>query len=168
MTNMKKEILAIIADFINLHPTTIKNYLPFIKDSVLMIFKKDMNPLIKEESLKVLNQIIRIYSREILDSTINCHDLTQLLLNEIKFLRPTASVAGRIWSLLGNLSEKFEEKMKTFQVEIQEVMFDTLKTQMADLDKPQIKTIVGCLQGFNSCLGYNKLKDPSLQELFIL
>ena len=121
--SMKKEILQIMIEFISLHHKTLKNYLPDIKNSALMIFKKDRSPTIKENCLKLLNLIIRVYDAEVLEKMIDCQSMTNMFLDEIKFLRPKATVKGRIWSVLGSLTEKFPEKMTDFQVEIQDVMF---------------------------------------------
>ena len=49
-------------------------------------------------------------------------------------------------------------------MEIQDVMYHTLETQMIKVDRPEISAIVGILQGFNSCLYYNRLTDEQIQN----
>ena len=45
-----------------------------------------------------------------------------ILLDEIKKKKPTAMVRGRIWEIIGLLSEKYHEKLKDFRVEVQDVL----------------------------------------------
>jgi hypothetical protein len=60
------------------------------------------------------------------------------LLDEIKLRKPSASVKGAIWNLVGLLHEKYG--LDNFRVESQDVMYIQLMEQMK-AEKPEIKAI---------------------------
>lgn len=65
-------------------------------------------------------------------------DLMIILLDEIKLRRPSASVKGAIWNLVGLLHEKYG--LDDYRVESQDVQFISLMEQMKS-EKPEIKAI---------------------------
>ena len=69
------------------------------------------------------------------------------LLDEIKLRRPSASVKGAIWNLIGILHSKYDNVINEFLVESQDVMFINLDEQIRTV-KPEIKAIVGLFKGF--------------------
>jgi hypothetical protein len=54
-------------------------------------------------------------------------DLTKKLLDEIKLRRPSASVKGTIWNLIGILHKKFGAELKEFLVESQDQMYQEMR-----------------------------------------
>lgn len=74
-----------------------------------MSFRGDTNSLVKESSLQLLIKVIESYehtSKDI-DNIIKPRDLMIMLLDEIKLRKPSASVKGAIWTLVGLLHEKY-------------------------------------------------------------
>lgn len=69
------------------------------------------------------------------------------LLDEIKLRRPSASVKGTIWHMVGLLHSKYEQAVSEHLVESQDVMFQMLEENIRT-DKPEIKAIIGMLKGF--------------------
>ena len=61
-----------------------------------------------------------------------------MMLDEIKLRRPSASVKGAIWTLVGLLHERYG--LDGFRIESQDVMFHQLVEQM-NSEKPEIKAI---------------------------
>ena len=75
------------------------------------------------------------------------------LLNQIKFKKPTASVKGAIWSLVGLIHKKFEGQVRDFLVESQDQMLIELKQQfMKTGQSPEFKTMIGILKGLTLSL----------------
>jgi hypothetical protein len=72
-------------------------------------------------------------------------DLMIILLDEIKLRRPSASVKGAIWNLVGLLHERYG--LDDYRVESQDVQFISLMEQMKS-EKPEIKAIQGIMKGF--------------------
>ena len=73
--------------------------------------------------------------------------LITTLLDEIKLRRPSASVKGTIWHLVGILHAKYEASVSEHLVESQDVMFQMLEETITST-KPEIKAIIGMLKGF--------------------
>lgn len=115
-------------------------YLQSIRDTCLLSFRSDPNSLVKESSLQLLIKIIETFeqSKQDIDKIIRPRDLMVMMLDEIKLRRPSASVKGAIWTLVGLLHERYG--LDEFRVESQDVMFIELRNQMSS-EKPEIKAI---------------------------
>jgi hypothetical protein len=113
-----------------------------------MSFRSDQNSLVKESALQLLIKVIEQFekpsSNEIV-SIVKPRDLLIIMLDEIKLRRPSASVKGAIWTMVGLLHEKYG--LNDFRIESQDVMFIQLQEQMK-ADKPEIKAIQGMMKGF--------------------
>lgn len=81
-----------------------------------------------------------------MEPVIQVNNLAQMMLDEIKHLKPTPSIKGKIWQILGELVKRFPAKTKPFLFEIQEVSFYSLKGMMENTQKVEIKTLKGLLQ----------------------
>ena len=92
-------------------------------------------------------------------------ELLPLLLDEIKLKRPSASVKGTIWTMVGQLHSKYAEETDEFAEESQDVMFSLLKEQMTS-KKPELKHIQGLFKGLSNCLENCKLEPDQLKGLF--
>lgn len=146
ITNLRKEVLDIICDYIQIAKYHLINYLAFIRDSTLAIFKKDGSLVVKEASLKIIVKLLQSFEPEVLAPVIQVDALAHMMLDEIKFLKPKPSVRGRIWQILGELIRKFPENMKDLIFEIQEVSFFSIKTMMETAEGVELKTLKGLLQ----------------------
>jgi hypothetical protein len=146
ITNLRKEVLDIVCDYIQVARNYLINYLGYIRDQSLMIFKKDISQVVKEAALKIVVKILQSYDRPILEPVIQVEGLAQLLLDQIKLFKPTPSIKGRIWQIEGELVKRFPEKMEPFRFEIQEVSFYSLKKMMETGEGVEIKTLRGLLQ----------------------
>ena len=80
-----------------------------------------------------------------LETIVRPKDLMTMMLDEIKLRKPSASVKGAIWNMVGLLHERFG--LDEYRVESQDVMFIQLCEQMKS-DKPEIKAIQGMMKGF--------------------
>ena len=97
-----------------------------------------------------------------IEAAVKPKDLLILMLDEIKLRRPSASVKGAIWNLVGLLHEKYG--LDDFRVESQDVMFISLMDQMKS-EKPEIKAIQGIMKGFvHSLTGDNIAEACTLDE----
>jgi hypothetical protein len=76
---------------------------------------------VRESSLKLLLFIIENYNHTEIESIIKPTVLISMMLDEIKLKRPSASVKGTIWTMVGVLHEKYV--LEEFRVESQDVMF---------------------------------------------
>ena len=145
-SNLRKEILEIIGDYLQVARGYLINYLVFIKDSSLAIFKKDISQNVKESALKIVVRILQSYDASILDPIIQADTLRDILIQEVTKLKPSPSVKGRIWQILGELIRKFYAKMIPNIFEIQELSFYEIKKMMEDGKNVEIKTLKGLLQ----------------------
>lgn len=96
-------------------------YLGQIKDTCLLSFRSDGNSLVKESSLSLVVKIIETFNSREIEPLIKPKDMMIMLLDEIKLRRPSASVKGTIWTLVGLLHDKYG--LDEFRVESQDVMF---------------------------------------------
>ncbi len=101
--------------------------------------------MVKEASLQLLIKLIESFPAKEIETIVKPKDLLIILLDEIKLRRPSASVKGAIWNLVGLLHEKYG--LDEFRVESQDVQFISLIEQMKS-DKPEIKAIQGIMKGF--------------------
>ena len=163
-TNLRKEILEIISDYMQVCRYSLINYLEFIKNSSLTIYKTDYSMVVKESALKIIVKMLQSYDATILDSVIQCNRLSQILLDEIKLIKPSASVKGRIWQILGELIRKFPEQMLLLIVEIQEVSFYGVKSMMEDGKNVELKTLTGLLQLTRAILDNDKAAYPETER----
>lgn len=152
IVNLRKEVMDIICDYIQVAKIYLINYLPFIRDSTLSIFKKDNSIVVKEAALQIIVKILQAYEPNILEPVIETSSLTYTMLDEIKFLKPKPSVRGRIWQILGELVKRFPHRMEGFLNEIQEVSYHELQNQMEGKVTVELKTIRGLLQLTRSML----------------
>lgn len=156
MASVKKKLYELLVDFLKLRPREMSGYLAQLKDTCLLSFRSDQNSLVKEASLQLLIRLIEIFestSKEI-EGIVRPKDLMILMLDEIKLRKPSASVKGAIWNLVGLLHERYP-CLDEFRVESQDVMFIQLMEQMKS-EKPEIKAIQGIMKGFvHSLMGDN-------------
>lgn len=78
----------------------------------------------KESALQMLIKVIENFEKpgsNDIESIIRPKDLLIMMLDEIKLRRPSASVKGAIWTLVGLLHEKYG--LSDFRIESQDVMF---------------------------------------------
>lgn len=172
LSSVKKKLYELLVDFLKLRPREVSGYLPAIRDTCLLSFRSDHNSLVKEASVQLLIKLIETFEstqREI-EGVIKPRDLMVMLLDEIKLRRPSASVKGAIWNLVGLLHERYG--IDEFRMESQDVMFIQLMEQMK-ADKPEIKAIQGIMKGFvHSLTGEAAeactLDEDQLEGLFVL
>lgn len=135
---MKKKLYELLVDFLKLRPREISGYLQQIKDTCLLSFRSDQNSLVKEASLQLLIKLVESFPAKEIEGTVKPKDLMIILLDEIKLRRPSASVKGAIWNLVGLLHERYG--LDDYRVESQDVQFISLMEQMKS-EKPEIKAI---------------------------
>lgn len=152
VVNLRKDVLDIICDYLQVAKIYIVNYLPFIRDSTLSIFKKDTSIVVKEAALQIIVKILQSYETNILEPVMEVGSLSHMMLDEIKFMKPKPSVRGRIWQILGELIKRFPHRMEALLNEIQEVSYDELQKQMENKVTVELKTIKGLLQLTRSML----------------
>lgn len=146
LVNLRKDVLETICDYLIVAQNYLINYLGFIRNSVLTVFKQDSSIQVRESALKIIVKIIQNYEPTILEPIIQTESLSNMLLDEIKHLKPAAGIKGKIWQILGELARIFPQKMSAYLLEIQEVSFYSLKGMMENTQKVEIKTIKGILQ----------------------
>ena len=74
----------------------------------MVSFVGDPNSLVKEASLQVLIRIIESFNSEEIEPTIKPVKLIETLLDEIRLRRPSATVKGAIWTLIGLLFKAYD------------------------------------------------------------
>ena len=148
---VKKRIYELIVDYIKLRKQEASHYLQPIKDTCMVSFVGDPNSLVKEASLQVLIKIIESFNAEEIEPTIAPARLVDTLLNEIKLRRPSATVKGAIWTLIGLLHKEYERQTADFQQTSQRVLYMSLDEHVKQ-DQPQLKAIIGMLKGFQFSL----------------
>ena len=74
------------------------------------------------------------------------------MLDEIKLRRPSATVKGAIWTLVGLILSKYKEQtQEEFLASSQKVNFLMLNEQVRT-EKPEMKAIIGMLKGLSYSL----------------
>lgn len=146
ITNLRKEVLSIVCDYLQVARGYLINYLRFIRDSALTIFKKDISQLVKETALKIVVKILQNYDSNILEPIVQVESLATMLLDEIKMLKPSPSIKGKIWQILGELVKRFPNKMQPYILEIMEVSFYSIQGMMENTQKVEVKALKGLLQ----------------------
>ncbi len=111
--------------------------------------------------MQLLIRLIETYPAREIEIVIKPRELLILMLDEIKLRKPSASVKGAIWSLVGLLHEKYG--LDDYRVESQDVMFIQLMEQMKG-EKPEIKAIQGIMKGFVHSLSGNQAEACTLDE----
>lgn len=81
-----------------------------------------------------------------------------MMLDEIKKRRPTATVRGTIWEIVGNLSDKFQDDLKAFRAETQDVMLYQIETELKK-EKPEMRALAGLFKSMALCLNRCVLED---------
>ena len=118
----------------------------------MVSFVGDPNSLVKEASLQVLIRIIESFKAEEIESTINPVKLIKTLLDEIKLRRPSATVKGAIWTLIGLLFKAYDTPgVQAFKKEAQRILFIMLQEHVKQ-DRPELKAITGMLKGMSFSL----------------
>lgn len=92
----------------------------------MVSFVGDPNYLVKDAGLQVLIKIIESFDAEELLPIIKPVKLLDTLLDEIKLRKPSASVKGTIWSLVGLLHQKYDNLVHNRLVESQDVCLQSL------------------------------------------
>ena len=94
-------------------------------------------------------------------------ELVLRLLDEIKLRRPSASVKGTIWHLIGVCHQKFGPELSEFSVESQDQMYRELKEQLQS-PKPEFRAIVGIIKGLSHSLEDGcTLDSEEIEGLFV-
>ncbi|CDW71353.1 dna-dependent protein kinase catalytic subunit [Stylonychia lemnae] len=166
ISSVKKKVYELIIDYLKLRSQEATPYLKLLKDTCLRSFRSDHNSLVKESSLQLLIKIIETFNSKEIEEMIRPNDMMVMLLDEIKLRKPSATVKGTIWTLIGLLHEKYEQ-LNDFKVESQDVGFQELVAQMKS-EKPEIKAIIGMLKGFtHSLVGECTLDQDQLDALYV-
>jgi hypothetical protein len=118
---VKKRLYELLIEYIKFKQHQASPYLAQIKDTCLLSFRSDSNSLVKEASLHLLLYIIEEFNHVEIEGIIKPRELMVMLLDEIKLRRPSASVKGTIWNMVGLLHEKYG--LEEFRVESQDVMY---------------------------------------------
>lgn len=113
----------------------------------MLSFISDCSALVKEAALGPIRRMVEQYDAKELVAIIKPAKLANTLLDEIKVKRPSASVKGAIWELIGSMLKKYKDQLEDYRFEIQDVMFNQLCEQMKS-PKPEIRAILGILKGF--------------------
>lgn len=168
LATVKKRIYELIIDYMKLRKQEVSHYLTEIKETCMISFFGDPNHLVKEAGLQVLIKIIENFDNKELLPIIQPVKLLDKLLDEIKLRRPSASVKGAIWQLVGLLHQKYDELVNNRLVESQDVCLQSLQDQVR-ANKPEMKAIIGMVKGLTYMLSAgNTLNDRELQALYIL
>ena len=120
IAGIKKRLLDVITEFMRARPNQVATYLPAIKETCARTFTGDPTALVKEAALKLLEEIIDHYPMSVLAKIIDSTDLVSRLLDTIKHQRPSASVKGTIWTLVGLCHKKFGDDVQDLLVESQD------------------------------------------------
>lgn len=115
ISSVKKKLYELLEDFLDKWPREVSGYLQPIRDICLLSFRSDTNSLVKESSLHLLTKIIEKFE---VAAIVKPRDLLIMLLDELKLRRPSASVKGAIWTLIGLLHERYG--LDEFRVESQD------------------------------------------------
>ena len=107
LASVKKKLYELLVGFLKLRPREVSGYLQAIKDTCLLSFRSDQNSLVKESSLQLLIKLVESYPAREIEEIVRPKDLMVVMLDEIKLRRPSASVKGAIWNLVGLLHEKY-------------------------------------------------------------
>ena len=91
--------------------------------------------------------MVELYDAKEVETIIKPAKLTNTLLDEIKVKRPSASVKGSIWELIGSMLKKYKVQLEDYRFEIQDVMFNQLCEQMKS-SRPEIRNILGIFKGY--------------------
>jgi hypothetical protein len=146
----------------------VSHYLKEIKETCMITFFGDPNYLVKEAGLQVLIKIIESFDTNELLPIIQPVSMLDKLLDEIKLRKPSASVKGAIWQLVGLLHHKYDNLVNARLVESQDVCLQSLQDQVK-ASKPEIKAIIGMVKGLTSMLSAGcTLNDRELQSLYIM
>ncbi len=123
LASVKKKLYELLGDFLKQRPKEVSGYLQPVRDTCLLSFRSDQNSLVKESSLQLLIKLIDTFERtgEDIAAIIKPKDLLIMMLDEIKLRKPSASVKGAIWYLVGLLHEKYG--LNDYRIESQDVMF---------------------------------------------
>jgi hypothetical protein len=101
IAGIKKRIYELIVEYLQWHPQWMTSYLKEISDTCMKSFLGDPNSLVREAGLQLLLRIIDHYHLSTLATFLRPTDLVTRLLDEIKLRRPSASVKGTIWHMIG-------------------------------------------------------------------
>lgn len=103
----------------------------------------------------------------VLSKIFDAKELVSRLLDEIKLRRPSSSVKGTIWTLVGLCHKTFGEEVREFLLESQDQMYKELKTQL-ESKRPEYRAIVGILKGLSWSLEDECTLDrDEIEGLFI-
>jgi hypothetical protein len=103
LATVKKRIYELIIDYMKLRKQEVSHYLQEIKETCMISFFGDPNYLVKEAGLQVLIKIMESFDVKELLPILQPVKLLDKLLDEIKLRKPSASVKGAIWQLVGML-----------------------------------------------------------------
>lgn len=73
----------------------------------MLSFRSDPNSLVRESSLQMVIKIIDTFNIKEIEGLVKPRDMIVMLLDEIKLRKPSASVKGTIWTLVGLLHDKY-------------------------------------------------------------
>lgn len=115
----------------------------------------------------MLLRIVDAYPTQTVKKIVKPVELIKRLLDEIKLRRPSATVKGAIWHLVGLLHKQFGPELRDDLEESQDQMFIELKEQFVS-QKPENKTIIGIITGLSLSLESGcTLTDDEIEGLFV-
>jgi len=107
VTYLRKYIFESICKYIILRKTKVLDYLETIKLNCFKLYKMDVSNVVKEASLMPIIKILKHFDNEQIKDSFDSDELANMLLDEIKLFKPSASVRGAIWHTLGLLTSQF-------------------------------------------------------------
>lgn len=164
---LRRECFTVMSDYVSVARGYLTNYLTQLKNSTMLIFRKETSDAVKEAALKFLLKIIQTYDKDVLIRVLEIQALASTLLDERKLMRPKPPIKGRIWQILGELIRKFPEEMKLYCVEIQEISFYDIKNMMELKTKMELKALKGLLELTRHILASFNYTPDEMKNLYI-
>jgi DNA-dependent protein kinase catalytic subunit len=167
VAGVKKRLYELIVEFMQTRPNHVATYLPQIRETCVRTLSGDPSSLVKEASVQLLLQMVEHYPLGVLVKVFDPKEMLNRLLDEIKLRKPSASVRGAIWHLIGLCHKRFKVDIREFLVESQDQMYRELKSQL-DRDRPEFRAIVGIIKGLSASLFDEcTLEEDEVEGLFI-
>ncbi|EGR31179.1 hypothetical protein IMG5_116050 [Ichthyophthirius multifiliis] len=170
LANVRKGLYQLLAQYIKKRRTRIQEYIQLIFKNCIQLFKKEESAAAKEGSLLPIIKLLKyIDQKDYIRDIIIPQNTLKILLEEIKFCKPSQKVKGAIWHLTGLIFEQFKTEIKIdTKIEIQTICLIELSHQIKESSKPEIGAVIGMLKSLRHSLVECHLSREDLGKLYQL
>lgn len=166
-SSFRKGLLEVIKKYLKAYEKGFSSQvLGIVKTSCLHLFQTDLTAAVKEGALSPIILLVKRFPKVPMKALLQPEKLMEIILKNLRDMKHSAGVKAKLWHLAGLLCSQYSREVDHYRLEVSEVCFNELMSQVESKSKPEIIVIEGLLKGLLQLLYENYLTAGQIQRLW--